>query len=50
MRWLDVHSGGTKYFGVQPVRGRFEVELQKDGVVHKLIFLSQEEAARSYDK
>ncbi|BBN11246.1 protein MpAP2L3 [Marchantia polymorpha subsp. ruderalis] len=46
----DKSQGGTKYFGVQPVRGRFEVELQKDGVVHKLIFLSQEEAARSYDK
>ncbi|KAG6545944.1 hypothetical protein Mapa_012604 [Marchantia paleacea] len=46
----DKSQGATRYFGVQPVRGRFEVELQKDGVVHKLIFSSQEEAARAYDK
>ncbi|KAL2649592.1 hypothetical protein R1flu_017720 [Riccia fluitans] len=41
---------GVKYKGVKPVGGRFEVELQKDDILHTLIFSSQEEAAKAYDK
>ncbi|CAM6095904.1 unnamed protein product [Calypogeia fissa] len=39
-----------KFIGVQPVRGRFEVRLQKDRRAHSLVLSSQKEAAKAYDK